>query len=432
MTAAQFNADAAQKGYVATKGTLRYQVTGIDPNAGKGALAMFVNTIDKTGGGVPCVSTYLKVYGPGEDLGKVKNELSNSCCGACETCGAERSGATACETWSGEARSAVIFTSPSQICDVEARFGPSEHSYAITCNDGKGDSGVGANTYAMTVNEVYVLEGAGGIAKISGATVLAEEFCFESPGVADALDAGPTTKTMQIAVAEDVTVDESAPGTVYGDVTDLSVGQSEQVFLKFVVPSSVGTITKASLALTNSGEPSSEGDGASLYRIVSSDWSESTLTWSARPSRSEGALGHVGPVAANQAVSFDLTGAMSGAPSASRTYSFVLAAEAADLNGTHFHSKESSSTKAPMLTLEYVEGSSAGGAASPNGTSDVSPSSATDRGADRGSLPSAGDRPASSDGCSLARASASGSSLTVALLPVLFVLARVRRARRQR
>ncbi len=423
MSPAEFNADAAKKGYATTAGTLKYRVTGIDPNAGKGALAMFLNTVDKNAGGVPCVGTYLKVYGPGEDLGKVKNELANVCCTSCDSCSADRSGAVGCETWSGEARSSVIFTSPSQVCDVEARFSPSEHSYAISCDDGKGDSGIGANTYAMTVNEVYVLEGPGGMAALPGATLVSQEFCFESP---DASGGGggtsPTPKTLSIPVSEDVTVDGSQASSVYPDTTDLSVGQTEQVFMKFVVPSTVGTITKATLSLTNSGEPSAEGDGASLYAVASNAWSEASLTWSAKPERAASSLGHVGPVAQNQVVTFDVASATKSAG----TYSFVLAAEAADLNGTHFHAKESSAANAPVLTIEYLD-ATASGAASANDPAEVTPSSADKgEGSGAGPLPS-GSRTASQNGCGVTSRAAS-SAWTFA--PLLLFAASVLRRRR--
>jgi hypothetical protein len=350
-TVAAFNAEAASKGIVARSGTLTYKVTGIDPNAGKGALGSLVDLRSKDATGNPCVGTYFKVYGPGPDFGKVKDELYNVCCKTCDTCTTERGGALGCETWAGEARSSLIFTAPTQTCDIEIRFGgtPNQHSYSVKCDDGKGDVGVGDNLYILEVNHVSLLEGYGGTGKIVGGKVLSDQFCYEPLSVAPPMDAGvdsavPTSTT--IPVNEDVTASNEAPTAVYPDVRDLSCGSDSEFFLKFVVPSTVGSVKRAILHLTNAGTTSAEGDGGALYRVESNAWSESTLTWSGKPARGA-RIGRVGPVTLNQEVTLDVTSVVTTAG----TYSFVMAPEATDTNGTHFASKEAG--KAPTLELEY-------------------------------------------------------------------------------
>jgi len=351
---AAFNAS----GKVATAGTLTFKVTGIDPNAGKGALASLIDGRTKTSTGSSCAGTYFKVYGPGVDFGKVKDELFNMCCTSCSTCTTDRSGTLGCETWAGEARSSVIFTAPTQTCDIEVRFGgsPNKHSYAVSCDDGKGDNGVGDNLYELGVTRVTLLEGESGAGKIVGATILSEQFCYEAasvapPADAGVVDSGSSSSTLELPVVEDVTAASTSPTTVSSDVMDLACGSGEEFFLKFVVPETVGTVKKATLTLTNAGTASAEGDGGSIYRVASNAWSETTLTWNTRPMYSGAAIASVGPVASNQVVNVDVTSAIT----TRGTYSLVMTTPGG--NGTHFSSKEVSPARAPRLTIEYVTAS---------------------------------------------------------------------------
>ncbi len=416
---AKFN----ESGVVAREGTLTFKVKGIDPNIGKGALASLVDTRNMNAG-TPCAGTYFKVYGPGPDLGKVKDELYNVCCKACDTCTTERGGTLGCETWAGEARSSVIFKAKTQTCDIEVRFGgtPNQHSYSVKCDDGAGDMGVGDNLYLLEVNHVSLLEGFGGAGKIDGASVLSEQFCYEPiTPMPDAgvVDGGPATPTLlSLPVAEDVTASSAAPTVVYADVNDLSCGDDSEAFFKFVVPASVGIVKKATLHLTNAGTSSAEGDGGALFAVSSNAWSEATLTWNTRPARGA-RLGRVGPVSLGQKVSLDVTGAV---PTAG-TYSFVLAVEATDRNGTHFASKEVSAAKAPTLELEYTTvmlGSDAG-------VADTSPPSAsTDAGVTHATPPT-GDPEDFRGGC---QSHGTGRTRPWLVLAIAAMLLR-RRARRE-
>lgn len=417
-TVAKFNAS----GVVAREGTLTFKVKGIDPNVGKGALASVVDTRTMNAG-TPCVGTYFKVYGPGPDLGKVKDELYNVCCKACDTCTTERGGTLGCETWAGEARSSVIFKAPTQTCDIEIRFGgtPNQHSYSVKCDDGAGDMGVGDNLYLLEVNHVSLLEGYGGTGKIDGASVLSEQFCYEPITLApDAgVDSGPTMPTvLSIPVAEDVTASNATPTVVYADVNDLSCGDDSEAFFKFVVPASVGTVKKATLHLTNAGTASAEGDGGALFAVSSNAWSETTLTWNTKPARGA-RIGRVGPVSLGQKVSLDVTGAV---PSAG-TYSFVLAVEATDKNGTHFASKEASAAKAPVLELEYTTASPVM-PGSDAGVADTSPpSGAADTGAANATPPEDGAAEDFSGGC---QSHAGRWTVAWLMLAIAAMLARLR------
>lgn len=414
---AAFNAS----GKIATSGTLTFKVTGIDPNAGKGALASLIDARSKTAAGEPCAGTYFKVYGPGVDLGKVKDELFNVCCTSCATCTTDRSGTLGCETWAGEARSSVIFTAPTQTCDIEVRFGgtPNKHSYAISCDDGKGDNGVGDNTYELGVTQVTLLEGYGGVGKISGATILSEQFCYEAATVApDAgVDSGASPSTLEVPVAEDVTAASATPTSVYADVNDLACGTGEEVFLKFVVPDSVGTVKKATLTLTNAGTISAEGDGGAIYRTENA-WSETTLTWNTRPPKSGSPVASVGAVASNQVVTLDVTAAI---PTRG-TYSFVMVQ--AGTNGTHFSSKEVSAARAPKLTLEYV----AEAPPPPPATTTDAGISGTDTGVarDGGAAPRAAD-----EGSDFAGSCSTGSRRDTTLLSAIVAALLLSRSRRR-
>jgi hypothetical protein len=416
---------------------LTFKVTGIDANLGKGALASLIDGRTRTATGAACAATYFKVYGPGPDLGKVKDELFNQCCTDCATCTTDRSGTLGCETWAGEARSSVIFTSTTQTCDIEVRFGgtPNQHSYAISCDDGKGDSGVGDDPYELGVTMVTLLEGEGGYGKIDGATILSEQFCYEAatvvpPADAGVVDGGASSSTLEIPVVEDVTAASTSPTSVSSDVMDLACGDGEELFLKFVVPETVGTVKKATLTLTNAGTPSAEGDGGAIHRVTSNAWSETTLTWSTKPPYDAAVIATIGPVALDQVVAVDVTSAIT----TRGTYSLAMARSGG--NGTHFSSKEVSAARGPRLTIEYVAAAPVvdpkdAGASPPDAGSDA----ATDAGGDAGTRPDSGvDRDRADDpsdirgGCAMgARADGSWWLLSLAFAGLALGARRTRR-----
>jgi hypothetical protein len=131
-------------------------------------------------------------------------------------------------------------------------------------------------------------------------------------------------------------------------VNDLSVGDDSEFFLKFVVPSTVGKVKKATLTMTVATTASADGDGGAIFKVDSNAWSETTMTWSSRPARGP-RLGHVGPLKMSDKPTLDVTSAITGPG----TFSFAVARDPTDLNGTHFVSKEASMTNAATLMLEY-------------------------------------------------------------------------------
>ncbi len=93
---------------------------------------------------------------------------------------------------------------------------------------------------------------------------------------------------------EDVTVAPSSPTTVYPDVNDLSVGAGDSEFyVKSRVPAVRGRVVRAQLLLQSSTDRTAMGTGASVFRAGSASWSETSLTWSARPGTAGGRLGRI-------------------------------------------------------------------------------------------------------------------------------------------
>jgi hypothetical protein len=96
-------------------------------------------------------------------------------------------------------------------------------------------------------------------------------------------------------------------------------------------------------------ESYANGAGGEVHAVSSSAWSETTLTFSAKPAADVASLGRIGPAEVDETVSLDLGGAITGPG----TYSFAVISPASDTNGTHFYSKEGSAAQAAYLKLSY-------------------------------------------------------------------------------
>jgi|GEM_PF-1504428 len=224
-----------------------------------------------------------------------------------------------------------------------ARFAPSElHMSLGTSRPSAVDSAqlpVGAVFSDLVVDGVE-----GELARCPGPTVT-----DAGTMVADAGAPTMSGMVLDLPAVEDVTVDPTLASSVYPDVRDLAVGAGDSEFyVKFRVPSLPGRVVQAQLLLQSGTGPSSEGSGASVFAAASAAWSESTLTWSARP----------GPRGARQArvdgVSVDEPYALAlpvSAVSSPGTYAFAVLPEPGDTNAAHFDSKEVSAGRGPVLRL---------------------------------------------------------------------------------
>lgn len=87
-----------------------------------------------------------------------------------------------------------------------------------------------------------------------------------------------------------------------------------------------------------------------VWAVSDTNWSEDTLTWSARPGAGGRALDRVAPIEAGASYTLDVTDAL-GAPG---VYAFALLPGSGDTNGVHFHSKEGSLGSGPRLEVTWV------------------------------------------------------------------------------
>ena len=159
----------------------------------------------------------------------------------------------------------------------------------------------------------------------------------------------PMSSGNMIPVLEDVTVSPQFATSVYPDANDLACGASDgSVYLKFDLREINGRATRATLYLHSAGDASAAGDGGDLEWVPDTTWSESTLTWNARPSPSGGSLGRITGVAPDTWYSVDVSARVSDAS----LYAFALVPSASDQNGAHFLSKEASATLRAYLQIE--------------------------------------------------------------------------------
>lgn len=350
---AEFNAYMASNAASSDDVTLTFDVVGIKPSDfhnGKGSIAQMRNTKCQTG-----QDAVIKVYGTSDTYnsahppGTLKMEYGNNCCGL-GTCG---------EKWASPNASAEIFKDGTEQCKVTMWIKPDSVGYKLECG-GVSYDGLGDNDEKNAVDQIamleYFLANGGTTWEMPNAKATNDQVCY--------VLSGPPVQQLTVPVAEDVTVGPTWPTSVFPDVGDLAVEASDnQAYLKFVVPASVGKVTKATLFMHTRTESFANGDGGDVHPVSSNQWSESTLTWNARPPYASPSLGHIGPAAADQTVSVDLGSAITGPG----TYSFAVVSPNATGNGTHFFSKEGSTTQAPYLKLSYDGADGGAGAAGAGG-----------------------------------------------------------------
>lgn len=339
-TVDDFNSYMTDNAAISNDVTLTFDVVGVNPADffnSKGSLAQMRNT--QCNGGEADVA--IKVYGNSEPLntahlpGTLKMEYGNKCC-TLAACG---------ENWADPNSSAVIFQNGSEQCKVTMWVKPDNIGYKLECNVGTFEA-LGENPEGNVVNEItlldYLLSGGGNTWELGNATATNAEVCYEVTGT--------PAQSITVPVLEDVTVAPSDPTNVFADVTDLAVEAADhEAYLKFVVPPINGKVTKAILFMHTRPESYANGAGGEVHAVSSSAWSETTLTFSAKPAADAASLGRIGPAEVDETVSLDLGAAITGPG----TYSFAVISPASDTNGTHFYSKEGSAAQAAYLKLSY-------------------------------------------------------------------------------
>jgi sugar lactone lactonase YvrE len=160
--------------------------------------------------------------------------------------------------------------------------------------------------------------------------------------------APPAARAVTPVVLEaeaDARVVKSTPTTNFGTTTALEADTSPVVesFVRFTVSGVTDPVAQARLRLYVT-DPSSNGP-----EIYPSDtgWSETTITWNTKPSRTGALLADVAGVAKGTWVEWNVTGLVTG----DGTYSFDVAADSSD--GTDLNSREAPANR-PQLILDLT------------------------------------------------------------------------------
>ncbi len=390
----------------ATSVTVSFTVTGVDLNDyfnGKGWLAELADT-RCTGGGLAS----LKVYGNSDPVstahppGTLKLEYGSMCC-ANQPCPVEY--------WANPMPGPQVFSQPSQVCSVTESLAPTTISYDVQCDGGPVFHADGQNYDAMTITRAAVLREVAGGHAMTNATATNVQVCYEL---------GPPPAGFQVVpVMEDVTVTPQLPSSVYPDPTDLACGFGDgTAYLKFDLGGITGNVVSAKLFVHSASFSSATGTGADVDVVADTSWSESTLTWNARPALGA-RVGRIDGVTPDLWYSVDVSAGLSSPAK----YAFALAPASTDTDTAHFLSKEASATLRAYLLVQTAPATGSDGGAT----------TVLDAGLDPGppATPDPRGRPshAFAAGCSAGASSSSRDAGTVA--GVLFALALIARRRRR-
>ncbi len=334
----EFNAFMDTQVSSASSVTLSFTVTGVDLNDyynGKGWLAELADTRCTQGSGTAA----LKVYGTSEPLntahppGTLKLEYGSYCC-ATGTCPVEY--------WADPNPGPQVFFLPTQICNVVEAVTTTTVSYNVQCDGGTTFHAEAGNHDAMMIDKAALLSEVTGGHPMTNASASNVQICFEL--------GGPPVGSETIPVMEDVTVAPQFPSSVYPDDSDLACGDNDgTTYLKFDLSQLAGKATSAKLFVHSGTDSSSAGTGADVYAVKDSSWSETTLTWDARPALGT-KIGRIDGVSPDQWNTVDVTSAFAGPA----VYSFSLAPAATDTDTAHFLSKEASPTLKAYLLLQVI------------------------------------------------------------------------------
>ncbi len=153
-----------------------------------------------------------------------------------------------------------------------------------------------------------------------------------------------TTATLTFSLSNDATISALYPTRRYGGNVKLLVDNSpiNHSLLKFTVSGINGrTVDSAKLRLYVVNPSFS---GGSIRRLVSNNWSQSTVTWNTAPAQNPTILSSLGRVALGTWVEFDLTSTVR----TDGTYSFRLSSASSD--GADYSSREATTNK-PQVVL---------------------------------------------------------------------------------
>ncbi|WP_224246710.1 CBM96 family carbohydrate-binding protein [Hyalangium gracile] len=160
---------------------------------------------------------------------------------------------------------------------------------------------------------------------------------------------GTASADIVLSAAADAYVEEAAPNANRGSAVELQIDGSPraEAYVRFEVPAASVTSRKVTLRVYAFNGSS---DGPALY-TTTTPWSEQTVTWNTRPSRSPVSVGDVGAVPVDSWVEYDVTSIVRGGGS----YGFALVPTHTD--GVDFHSRESAQAALRPQLVISMEGS---------------------------------------------------------------------------
>ena len=150
------------------------------------------------------------------------------------------------------------------------------------------DSGLAPDTYYYKVRAFDAAGNASDATAAVSATV-------EAPA--------PDPVTVAVSTTVDAGTASTAPGTNYGSDTQLFArgNTAQESFLSFDVPNAPAgmQLTGAVLSYRTSGDPAAGSADTFPVQLVTGAWTESTITWSNRPTTAAGNLGTISGASAN-------------------------------------------------------------------------------------------------------------------------------------
>jgi hypothetical protein len=156
---------------------------------------------------------------------------------------------------------------------------------------------------------------------------------------------GAAAATYTFTAVADARAEAISPNSNFGGSSDLNADLSPQreSFVKFAVAGIPAgeRVQSATLRVYNSD---SSSDGPAVYG-TSSSWTETGLTWNARPARDASATADVRTIAAGATISYPVTTKVTG----NGTFSFAFVGTSTD--GVDYRSREYSAGRRPVLEV---------------------------------------------------------------------------------
>ena len=210
------------------------------------------------------------------------------------------------------------------------------------------DSGLAEGTYFY---RVVAGDAAGNTSAASGSASAAIEAAPAEPAVKTVLTAYPTEDAMAYRIVPDNNTGAENQLSSRADGGNSPI----ESYLKFVLPKApAGTVlTEATLRVRTSNDSSAASGDVHTFRVVTGEWSESTVTWNTRPTGPGAELGTLtGATARNTdyVVGFD---AATLRPLGGTTASVAMFSGAGSDN-VRIWSKDSAEAYRPQLTLTYT------------------------------------------------------------------------------